>query len=60
MKTYDGCCGSCKHLNTSDYIKHKDHCRCTYRNQYYNLTEKKCVYYEHDPNKDYYDLNKRW
>ncbi len=37
--TYDGCCGSCMYMNTNDYVGHKDHCRCTYREQYYNLTE---------------------
>ncbi len=58
--TYDGCCGSCMYMNTNDYVGHKDHCRCTYREQYYNLTEKKCQYYRYDPNKDYYDLNHRW
>ena len=58
--TYDGCCGSCVYMNTNDYVRHKDHCRCTYREQYYNLTEKKCQYYRYDPNKDYYDLNHRW
>ena len=60
MNTFDGCCGSCVHLNTNDYVNHKDHCYCTYRRQYYNLTEKKCSYYQYDPNKDYYDLNRRW
>ena len=58
--TYDGCCGSCKYMNTNDYTGHKDHCYCTYRRQYYNLTERKCSYYVYDPNKDYYDLNHRW
>ena len=58
--TYDGCCGSCIHMNTNDYVNHKDHCYCTYRKQYYNLTEPKCMYYRYDPNKDYYDLNHRW
>lgn len=58
--TYDGCCGSCIHMNTNDYVGHKDHCYCTYRRQYYNLTEKKCSYYQYDSSKDYYDLNKRW
>ena len=60
MYTYDGCCGSCVHMNTNDYTGHKDHCYCTYRRQYYNLTESKCSYYKYDPNKDYYDLNHRW
>lgn len=58
--TYDGCCGSCIHMNTDDYVGHKDHCYCTYRKQYYNLKESKCSYYCYDPNKDYYDLNHRW
>ena len=58
--TYDGCCGSCIYMNTNDYVRHKDHCYCTYRKQYYNLKEHKCVYYRYDPNKDYYDLNHRW
>ena len=58
--TYDGCCGSCIHMNTNDYVNHKDHCYCTYRKQYYNLTEPKCMYYRYDPHKDYYDLNHRW
>ena len=58
--TYDGCCGSCIYMNTNDYTGHKDHCYCTYRKQYYNLTESKCRYYKYDPNKDYYDLNHRW
>ncbi len=58
--TYDGCCGSCIYMNTNDYVGHKDHCYCTYRRQYYNLTESKCRYYEYDRNKDYYDLNHRW
>ena len=60
MYTYDGCCGSCVHMNTNDYVNHKDHCYCTYRRQYYNLKDKKCSYYEYDRNKDYYDLNNRW
>lgn len=60
MNTFDGCCGSCVHLNTNDYVNHKNHCYCTYRKQYYNLTERKCSYYQYDPNKDYYDLNRRW
>ena len=58
--TYDGCCGSCMYMNTNDYTGHKDHCYCTYRRQYYNLTESKCRYYEYDSHKDYYDLNHRW
>ena len=58
--TYDGCCGSCIHMNTNDYVGHKGHCYCTYRRQYYNLDESKCSYYRYDPNKDYYDLNHRW
>ena len=58
--TYDGCCGSCIYMNTNEYVRHKDHCYCTYRRQYYNLTDQKCSYYEYDRNKDYYDLNKRW
>ena len=41
MNTFDGCCGSCQHMNTNDYTRHKDHCYCTYRRQYYNLTENK-------------------
>lgn len=57
---YIGCCGSCIYLDTDDYVRHKDHCRCTKRGQYYNLTEKNCQYYEFDRNKDYYDLNHRW
>ena len=60
MNTFDGCCGSCVHMNTNDYVNHKDHCYCTYRRQYYNLTERKCSYYKYDPYKDYYDLNHRW
>ena len=60
MNTFDGCCGSCIHMNTNDYVGHKDHCYCTYRRQYYNLTERKCSYYQYDRNKDYYDLNRRW
>ena len=32
--TYDGCCGSCMYMNTNDYAGHKDHCCCTYREQY--------------------------
>ena len=60
MNTFDGCCGSCVNMNTNDYIRHKDHCYCTYRKQYYNLTEPKCYAYKYDPNKDYYDLNRRW
>ena len=58
--TYDGCCGSCEYMNTNDYVGHKDHCYCTYRRQYYNLTESKCRYYRYDSHKDYYDLNHRW
>ena len=58
--TYDGCCGSCIYMNTNDYTGSKDHCYCTYRRQYYNLTERKCYAYKYDPNKDYYDLNHRW
>jgi len=60
MNTFDGCCGSCVHMNTNDYVGHKDHCYCTYRRQYYNLDERKCRYYEYDKYKDYYDLNHRW
>lgn len=58
--TYDGCCGSCQYMNTNDYVSHKDHCYCTYRRQYFNLTESKCSYYRYDAYKDYYDLNRRW
>ena len=58
--TYDGCCGSCIYMNTNDYTGHKDHCYCTYRRQYYNLTDSKCRYYQYDPHKDYYDLSHRW
>lgn len=47
-------------MNTNDYVNHKDHCYCTYRRQYYNLTERKCRDYEYDRYKDYYDLNRRW
>ena len=60
MNTFDGCCGSCIHMNTNEYVSHKDHCYCTYRRQYYNLTERKCSYYEYDRYKDYYELNHRW
>ncbi len=60
MNTFDGCCGSCIHMNTNEYTGHKSHCYCTYRGQYYNLDEKKCRYYEYDRYKDYYDLNRRW
>ena len=60
MDTYDGCCGSCVHMNTNDYVGHKDNCYCTERRQYYNLHERKCRYYEYDKYKDYYDLNHRW
>ncbi len=60
MNTFDGCCGSCINMNTNDYVGHKDHCYCTYRRQYYNLTERKCHSYQYDPYKDYYDLNHRW
>ena len=58
--TYDGCCGSCEHMNTNDYVRTKNHCYCTYRKQYYDLNERKCCYYKYDPYKDYYDLNHRW
>ena len=58
--TYDGCCGSCIYMDTNNYTGHKDHCYCTYRRQYYNLTDRKCSYYRYDPNKDYDDLNRRW
>lgn len=58
--TYDGCCGSCQYLNTNNYTGHKDHCYCTCRRQYYNLTEPKCSSYKYDPNKNYYELNRRW
>ncbi len=58
--TFDGCCGSCKWMNTNEYVGSKDRCYCTYRRQYYGLTERKCSYYEYDPYKDYYDLNRRW
>lgn len=60
MNTFDGCCGSCQHMNTNDYTRTKNHCYCTYRRQYYDLTERKCSYYKYDPYKDYYDLNRRW
>lgn len=60
MNTFDGCCGSCKHMNTNDYWHHKGNCYCTERRKYYNLTERKCSYYEYDPYKDYRDLNNRW
>ena len=60
MNTFDGCCGSCKHLNTNDYVRTKDHCYCTYRRQYYDLNDPKCYAYKYDPYKDYYDLNHRW
>ena len=60
MNTFDGCCGSCQHMNTNDYVRTKNHCYCTYRKQYYDLTERKCSYYKYDPYKDYYDLNRRW
>lgn len=60
MDTYDGCCGSCVHMNTNDFVGHKDHCYCTERRQYYDLHDRKCRYYEYDKFKDYYDLNHRW
>lgn len=60
MNTFDGCCGSCIHMNTNDYVRTKDHCYCTRRRQYYDLKERKCAYYEYDRYKDYYDLNHRW
>lgn len=60
MKTFDGCCGSCENMNTNDYVRTKDHCYCTVRRQYYDLTEPKCRYYKYDRYKDYYDLNHRW
>ena len=60
MNTFDGCCGSCEHMNTNDYSGSKHICKCTYRQQYYSLTEPKCSYYRYDPRKDYYDLNRRW
>lgn len=62
MNTYDGCCGSCVHMNTNKWNPYssKDYCYCTERKQYYNLNESKCRYYEYDDYKDYYDLNHRW
>ncbi len=60
MNTFDGRCGSCVHMNTNDYVRTKDHCKCTMRGQYYDLNEPKCRYYEYDRYKDYYDLNHRW
>ena len=60
MRTFDGCCGSCENMNTNDYVRTKDHCYCTVRRQYYDLTEPKCRYYKYDRYKDYYDLNHRW
>lgn len=62
METYDGCCGSCVHMNTNKWNPYssKDYCYCTERRQYYNLHEPKCRYYEFDDYKDYYDLNHRW
>lgn len=62
MDTYDGCCGSCIHMNTNKWNPYssKDYCYCTERGQYYNLHERKCRYYEYDDYKDYYDLNHRW
>ncbi len=60
MNTFDGRCGSCVSMNTNDYVRTKDHCKCTYRGQYYDLNEPKCCYYKYDENKDYYDLNHRW
>lgn len=60
MNTFDGCCGSCKHLNTNVYSGSKHICKCTERGGYHKLDEKKCYKYEYDENKDYYDLNHRW
>ena len=60
MRTFDGCCGSCVDMNTNDYVRTKDHCKCTRRGQYYDLNEPACRYYKYDPYKDYYDLNHRW
>jgi len=60
MDTYDGCCGSCKWLNTNDYCGTKDRCKCTLRGGYHDLHESKCYKHEYDPYKDYYDLNHRW
>ena len=60
MNTFDGRCGSCVSMNTNDYVRTKDHCKCTYRGQYYDLNEPKCSHYRYDPYKDYYDLNHRW
>ena len=60
MNTFDGCCGSCVHMNTNDYTRTKNNCYCTYRKQYYDLNESKCYAYKYDPKKDYRDLNRRW
>lgn len=60
MNTFDGCCGSCEHMNTNDYSGSKHICYCTYRGHYYSLDEPKCGYYRYDSRKDYYDLNHRW
>ena len=60
LDTYDGCCGSCKWLNTNDYVRTKDNCKCTDRGGYHDLHERACYKYKYDPYKDYYDLNHRW
>ena len=60
MNTYDGRCGSCVDMNTNDYVRTKDHCKCTRRGQYYDLNDPACSYYKYDPYKNYYDLNHRW
>ena len=57
---FDGRCGSCKGLNTDDYIPGRDtNCKCNWRGGYHELTEKKCYKHEYDPGKDYDDLEKR-
>lgn len=57
---FDGRCGSCIYMNTNDYIKGRNSkCRCTYRNQYYELTEKECSHHKYDRGKNYDELARR-
>ena len=60
METYDGCCGSCVHLNPNDYVRTKDNCKCTLRGGYHDLHERACYKYDYAKYRDYYELNRRW
>ena len=60
MNTYSDCCGSCEYLDINDYVYTKDHCKCTKRGFYRDLSDEKC--YAHKParKRDYRELARRW